>query len=453
MHGGHFFPLGFEQVTLNAIRGILTNSMIETACRLVGHRYRKRSLTPIITVLHMVLAAIWPEESFQASADLLWDTVSAAGPETPRKQPSRGSFANARKRLPLAVWQSLHRAVADKASALSQRWASWRGHRVVLADGTCLTLDDRPELHEAFGRQSGLHGKSRYPLLRMVAVSLANTMTVLDYAFGSYRTDETALLRRLFDSLSPGDLLVADRHFAGANLYCEYQRAGLEFLTRAHQRLRIDRLKVVEWLGENDFITRMTVSKPYRRKDPSLPASIKVRIVGAKVVGRESPRPKPIWLVTSLLDPTRYPADEIVELYRRRWRIETLFAQLKTNLGADVLRSQTVEGVSKELAAKVVALNCIRCLMLQAAEVHDVDPMRISFVGAVRAVLTFSHYFATAPPWKLPQIEQALLRTIAHHIVPYRPGRIEPRATRHETKHYPRLKTTRKQWRTQWTAA
>jgi len=427
--------------------------MIDTACRVVGYHYRKRSLTPIITILHMMLAAIWPEESFQASADLLWDTVSAADPQTPRKQPSRGSFANARKRLPLTVWQSLHRAVAAKASALSKRWSCWRGHRVVLVDGTCLTLDDQPVLHNHFGRQRGYHGKSRYPLLRMVAVSLANTMTILDYAFGSYRTDETALLRRLFDSLSPGDLLVADRHFAGANLYCEYQRAGLEFLTKAHQRLNIGRLKVVEWLGENDFIARMTVGKTYRRKDPLLPAFIEVRIVGAKVAGRASPRPKPIWLVTSLTDAMAYPADEIVELYSRRWRIETLFAQLKTSLGADVLRSQTVEGVSKELAAKVVALNCIRCLMLQAADEHNIDPMRISFVGAVRAVLTFSHYFATAPPWKLRSLEQALLQTIAHHLVPHRPGRQEPRATRHETKHYPRLKTTRKQWRTQWNAA
>ena len=427
--------------------------MIESACRFVGHQYRKRSLTPIITVLHMILAALWPEESFQASADLLWDTVSAADPQVSRKQPSRGSFANARKRLPLTVWQSLHRAVAAKSSALSKRWSCWRGHRVVLADGTCLTLDDQPELHEAFGRQSGRHGKSRYPLLRMVVVSLANTMTVLDYAFGSYRTDETALLRRLFDSLLPGDLLVADRHFAGANLYCEYQRAGVEFLTRAHQRLIIGRLKVVEWLGENDFITRMAVSEIYRRKDPTLPKTIRVRLIGRSVRSRDSSQPKPIWLVTSLTDAMAYPAEEIVEQYQRRWRIETLLGQLKGPLGADVLRSQTVEGVSKELAAKIVALNCIRCLMLQAADEHSVEPMRISFVGTVRAVLTFSHYFATAPPWKLRPLEQALLRTIAHHLVPHRPGRQEPRATRHETKHYPRLKTTRKQWRTQWTAA
>jgi hypothetical protein len=152
------------------------------------------------------------------------------------------------------------------------------------------------------------------------------------------------------------------------------------------------------------------------------------------------PAPKPIWLVTSLLDPTRYPAAELVELYGRRWGIETLFRRLKINLHADVLRSQTVDGVSKELAARIIALNCVHGLILQAAETHNVDPMRISFIGAVRAVVTFSHFFATAPPWKLPQIEQTMLRTIAQRLVPHRPGRQEPRAVTHERKHYPASK-------------
>lgn len=453
MHGGHFFPLDIEQVTLNALRGILTNSRIETACWVAGYTFRKRKLTPILTVLHMVLAALWSEESLQASADLTWDSIAAAFPESPTKQPSRGSFCKARKRLPMAVWTHLHHAIASAVNTLSRPWSCWRGHRVVLVDGTCLSMSDTPELHEAFGRQHGRHGESRYPLLRMVAVSLANTMTVLDYAFGSYRTGETALLRRLFDSLSPGDLIVADRHFAGANLYCEYQRAGVEFLTRAHQRLNIGRLKVVEWLGENDFVARMAVNKTYRRKDPSLPTFIEVRLVGVKVSGRKSPRLKPIWLVTSLLDPTRYPAAELVELYGRRWGIETLFGQLKINLHADVLRSQAVDGVQKELTARIIALNCVHGLILQAAKTHHVDPMRVSFSGTVRAILTFSPHFATAPPWRLRSLEQALLRTIAHRLVPYRPGRIEPRAVTRERKHYPHLNTTRKLWRTQWKAA
>lgn len=174
-------------------------------------------------------------------------------------------------------------------------------------------------------------------------------------------------------------------------------------------------------------------------------------MIGATVPTRKSRRQK-MWFVTSLLDAEAYPAEEIVELYGRRWRIETLFRELKVTLHADVLRSRTPDGVRKELAARVTALNLVRCLMLQAAEAHDQDPQRLSFAGTVRTILAFSPHFANAPPWKLPLLQTAMLQQIAHRRLPDRPGRLEPRAIRREKQHYPRLKITRQQWRETWAA-
>jgi hypothetical protein len=436
-------------VSFNAIREIVPDQLIDRVCQAVGHRYRKRSLTPIVTVLHMLLAAIWPAESFQASASLLWGNFQAACPWLPRAMPSRGSWAKARARLPVALWQGLVQAVAATADALSRRWSRWRGHRVVLVDGTCVSMPDEPALFETFGRSSGRGGQRHYPLGRVVALSLANTMVMLRYALGRYTDSETGLLRTLLGDLDDGDLLVADRHFAGANLYAEYLRHGLQFLTRAHQRLRIDRLRRVEVFADHDFIADLPVGKKYRRKDPKLPKTLRVRVIGARVPTRKNPR-QTMWFVTSLLDASLYPADEIVELYGRRWRIETLFRQLKVDLHADVLRSRSPDGVRKELAARGTALNVIRCLMLQAADAHDADPLRISFAGAVRTALAFSPHLATAPPWKLPLLQTAMVQQIAQHRLPDRPGRLEPRAVRREKKHYPRLRITRKEWKQQW---
>ena len=448
---GQFFPLGVQQVTLNAIREVLPDRLIEGACQAIGHVYRKRTLTPIVTVLHMLLASIWPEESFQASADLLWANFTAAFPWLDSKQPSSGSFAKARGRLPVRLWQRIAGAIAEKADTLSKRWSRWRGHRVVLVDGTCVSMPAEAELFAAFGRSTGRGGKRHYPLGRIVAVSLANTMVVLRHVLGRYGDSEISLLRTLLGDLRKGDLLVADRHFAGANLYAEYLREGLQFLTRAHQRLRVDRLRPVEVFADNDFLADLPVNKKYRRDDPSLPRTVRVRLIAATVPTRKNSR-QTMWFVTSLLDAKAYPAAEIVELYGRRWRIETLFRQLKVDLHADVLRSRSVHGVRKELAARVMALNVVRCLMLQAADAHDQDPMRLSFAGALRVTLAFSPYFATAPPWKLPTLESAMLRQIAQHRLPDRPGRLEPRAIRREKKHYPRLRTTRQQWKQQWVA-
>ena len=438
-------------IPLSSIRQVLPDKAIVQACREAGYSFRHRLIVPVVTVLHMVLAAIWPEESFNASWEVLWSAFKSRYPEVPVRSPSRGSVTKARARLPIAVWQSLFGWVSHQAQQLSEPWARWRGHRVVLVDGTCVSMPDTPDLQAAFGTQNGYHGTARYPLARLVALSLANTMSVISYAVGGYRQDENALAESLLKSLQYGDLLLADRHFAAAHFYVRYQRAGLDFLTRKHQRLILSRIKRLWSYSPNDFVGRLKIGDDYRRNDPTLPAWIPVRFIRARWVVRGHVQTE--WLVTSLTDADAYPAAEIVALYARRWRIETLFAELKIGLSADVLRSQTPDGIQKEIAARMTALNGVRSVMLQAAAQNGIeDPLRLSFVFALRAILSFSPALGMEPFWKLRSIYQAMLDEIAAHTVPFRPGRNEPRMIRRDRKHYPMLTTTRAEWRNAYAA-
>jgi hypothetical protein len=317
---------------------------------------------------------------------------------------------------------------------------------MVLADGTCLSMSRTPDLVKAFGVNKGYHGRGRYPLARLVTLCLAETMTILDYALGGYRQGELSLLSPILGSLRQGDLLIADRHFAGAPLYVRYQRMGIEFLTRAHQCLKISRVKRLIRNSADDFIGRLTINKIYRRKDPSLPIHIDVRFMKAAV--RIRGRRQVVWFVTSLLDSHRYPAEQVMALYARRWRIETLFREVKITLSADVLRSQTPEGIRKEVVARLTALNVVRTVMLEAAATAGVeDPLRISFVHAVRAILSFSPALGHLPLSAVASVYRAMLVEIASHLNPERPGRLEPRAIRRDHKHYPSLRVTRAQWK------
>lgn len=436
--------------TLNAIQHLLPEYKVRQLCEEAGYVWRERVLSPGVTVLHMLLAALWPEESFNASWQVQWDAVVSRHPELAGQSPSRGTVANARKRLPLAVWDKLCVYVSETAQVWGEAFASWRGHRVVLLDGTCISMPDEPALFQAFGVNTGCHGKGRYPLARVATLCLAGTMTVIAYALGRYRDSECALARSILGALRKGDLLIADRHFAAAHFYWRYQSLGLEFLTRAHQRLIVSRIKRVQSYGRTDFLGWLTINKNYRKKDRHLPQHLLVRFIQASV--RIRGKRQVIWLVTSLLDDKQYPAAEIVELYGRRWRIETVFEQLKIRLSADVLRSHSPEGIRKEFAARCIALNLVHSVILEAASLHHLDPMRISFAHTVRAIVIFSPALASEPISWLPQIYRALLCEIAHHVVPERPGRIEPRAVRREHKHYPALKETRAEWRTRYAA-
>ena len=289
-----------EMVTFNSIRKILPDHAILNACRQEEYDYRCRLMTPIVIVLHMITAAIWPEESFNAAWQLAWSSFSASFPQMAGQSPSRAGVAKARKRLPSAVWQRLTHWICQQTQQYSASMDKWRGHRTVLVDGTCLTLPDEPELRENFPPPKGNHGYGRYPLARMVCVSLARTMTVINYRIGRYRQDENTLLAPMLKTLQKGDLLVADRHFAGANLYHNYMANGLEYLTRAHQKLKISRLKRLYEYDENDFVAKLKISDVYRRRNPELPKYITARFINVAVSIRGKNRD--IWLVTSLLD-------------------------------------------------------------------------------------------------------------------------------------------------------
>ena len=54
-------------------------------------------------------------------------------------------------------------------------------------------------------------------------------------------------------------------------------------------------------------------------------------------------RARRLTLVTTLLDPELYPAEELMALYCRRWRLELCLRDLKTTMGLEQLRCQSPE--------------------------------------------------------------------------------------------------------------
>ena len=73
-------------------------------------------------------------------------------------------------------------------------------------------------------------------------------------------------------------------------------------------------------------------------------------------------------LVTTLLDPARYPAGDLAVLYHERWEIETAYFELKsTILGGRVLRARTPDGIEQEVYALLVTYQALRTAIADAA--------------------------------------------------------------------------------------
>ncbi|WP_432103897.1 hypothetical protein [Streptomyces sp. bgisy091] len=57
-------------------------------------------------------------------------------------------------------------------------------------------------------------------------------------------------------------------------------------------------------------------------------------------------------LITNLLDPARFPAAELIDLYHRGWQAETTYFSIKaTTLDGRVLRSRSIDGLDQEVYA------------------------------------------------------------------------------------------------------
>jgi IS4 transposase len=110
-----------------------------------------------------------------------------------------------------------------------------------------------------------------------------------------------------------------------------------------------------------------------KEKYDQLPESLTLREVRVHV-GQKRFRTRTLVVVTSLLDPHKYPAQEIAKLYRRRWQAELNLRSLKVVLQMDHLRCQSPRRVRNEFYMHLVGYNLIRRLMAVAAFAAGMEP-------------------------------------------------------------------------------
>jgi hypothetical protein len=285
-------------------------------------------------------------------------------------------------------------------------------------------------------------------MMRVVVLFSLLSGAILSLACGSLHTAELPLLYQRLSQLTPNDILMGDRGFGNFVLLAllSHLKLGVDFIGRSARhpdgRRRLKRLGKDDWLM---VWKKGATPSPWLSKLiwMALPEEITVRIVRGSCYVKGF-RVRQVTLVTTLLDPERYPAQELLQANLRRWRLEMCLDDLKTTLEMEMLRSRSPEMLQKELYAHLIAHNLVRCTMAQAAVEQAVPLERISFKGTLDALRQFSHAVSQAGTKKKRSALWAkLLETLAEDLVPERPGRREPRAVKRVKNKYPRLRRPR----------
>jgi hypothetical protein len=402
-----------------------------------------RVFSPLVTLWVFLGQALSADHSCRPAVARLIAHRLARGQRPCSAQTS--AYCQARRRLPESFFADVACSVGRRLDDQADRRWLWKGRRVYLFDGTTVTMPDTPENQAAYPQVYNQKPGLGFPIARIGALISLASGAVVNLGFCQYAgkgQGEVSPLRRLWDVLRPGDVVLGDRLLGNWATIVFLQRRGVELVSRLNTYHRRVDFRRGQRLGPDDHLVRWakpaSIRSLGREAYHALPEFITVREARVRV-WQPGFRTREIVVVTTLLDPEQTTKEDLATLYRARWHNELDLRSLKAVMQMRELRCKTPDLVHKEVWAHVLAYNLIRTVMAQAAARHGVLPRTISFKGALQTLEAFQPLLELETAQDAAsrlRLNHDLLDAIATHRVADRPNRYEPRVKKRRRNHY-----------------
>jgi hypothetical protein len=411
---------------------------IEEALETTGTATLRRRRLPadraVWLVLGMAVLRDWSIATVVNQLELAMPTSSGMRTVAP------STIVKARTRLGADPMEVLFTRSGDEWAHASASRHRWRGLALYAVDGTTLRVPDSQDNRTHFGSHAAGAGRgvSGYPLMRAVVLMAVRSHLLAAATFGPYAIDERTYAHSLWSSVPDQALVLLDRNFLQANVLVPLMTGGNDrhWITRTKSTTEF---RVIRSLGAGDDLVELEVSREARKKDPSLPTHFDARAIRYQRRGYQ-----PQCLLTSMVDASRFPADEVRTLYHERWEIELGFGEIKTEMleRLETIRSKSPIAIAQEMWGHRLLLvyNLVRTEMERIADELEVAPTRISFVAALRLFVEFWLLGSKSlSPGALPkQLAKTQDRVRRFVLPPRRSERTFPRAVKLKMSNYAR---------------
>jgi hypothetical protein len=304
---------------------VLTEELIAPALAAVPG-WLDRIYSPLVTLWVFLGQVLRADHSCRAAVARLIAHRLARG-QAPCSAET-GAYCQARQRLPETFFSAVACSVGRALDARADRRWLWKGRRVYLFDGTTVSMPDTPANQSAYPQVYNQGPGLGFPIARVGALISLACGAVVNLGFCRYAgkgQGEVSLLRRLWDILAPGDVLLADRLTANWATIQMLQQRGVELVSRLNKAHRKADFRRGRRLGADDHVVRWpkptSIRSLDRRAYRALPESITVREARVRV-GQAGFRTRSVVVVTTLLDPDQATKEELAALYRERWHNE-----------------------------------------------------------------------------------------------------------------------------------
>jgi len=377
-----------DQPLLEALRLALPDAALDAAIVATGAQEQRRRLLPARLVVALVIAmGLWARDGLR---DVLANLVAGLREQDPTawahwQLPAKSALTQARQRLGPRPLRRLFHRLAGPVASPETPGAFLFGRRLMALDGVTLDLPDTPENARLFGRPTTGRGEGvgAFPQLRLVWLVEVGTHVLCDAVLRPCFRGEAPAARRLLRSVRAGMLLLWDRGLHSHAMVRDTLARDADFLGRVGKAVV---LTPEELLRDGSFLAFVYPAPTARRHRQG---GVLVRVIEYAIEDPARPgRQDRYRLITSLLDPLRYPAEVLAAEYHQRWEVEGAAAEVKAHQAdrrpAPPIRSRRPREVVQEVYGLLLAHLAVRLTMYEAATLAGVDPDRLSFTGTLR---------------------------------------------------------------------
>ena len=381
-----------EIVEVGVLTRLFRRDVIDEVLNETGRQEIRRRLLPARLVVYYVLClALFYGDAYE---EVMRRLVGSFGRLRQWNDgwvvPSSGAISQARKRLGEQPLKELFSRVALPLARPGTQGCWYRDWRVMAIDGVVLDAPDTPENAEEFGRGGNHLADSPFPQIRVVGLAECGTHAIVGAAMDGYHTYERALAVQLFPVIESNMIVLCDRGFFSYEHWRDACTTGAAMLWRVSSGLDLPVHHIHPDGSYRSQLAPRQMKIAYKQgKRRNIPEDliIPVRVIEYAIPNRTG-KEETYRLITSLLDHTEAPAQELAELYQQRWEFEIGLDEIETHqMGRPrVLRSKLPDLVRQEIWAFLLTHYAIRAFIHDAADDIGEDPDRISFIRTLRII-------------------------------------------------------------------
>lgn len=295
-----------------------------------------------------------------------------------------GGYCQARQKLPKLLCRQVSQEIVEQLRQVLNASQPEGEENIYVLDGSTLELESRPELLKQYPPTHNQHGRGHWPALRLVVMHDLGTGLAQTPCWGAVNgveaSSEQALAEQAIQALPAGSMVVADRNFGIFSVAYAAQRRGMAVVLRMTDVRARKLAGPISKPGEYPVVWKASRWDGSKHRSWPEEATVEGRLVAARIGRGKSKQ----WLY--LFTTAERPMKEVLQLYGRRWTIETDLRSLKRTVQLQHLRAQSEDMMEKEILMAISAYNLVRAVMCMAARRNRIDPRQLSFSSVLTLV-------------------------------------------------------------------